>query len=751
MKKLVSLLLCVALLCSTGAAYYSDIQDPELNKIAETLNVTGIIDGLGDGTFNPGGYLTREQFAKITVCILGDRDRAAASMAATAFTDVMPDSWARGYISYVAEKGIISGFPDGSFGGAQVMTYAQAATVLLRCMGYTDAEIGFHWPSDYVDKAAALGLNQGLSLSANDPITRADAAVLIYNALFTELNGGGADLISKTGITVYKDAVLYGANPGDSSVTETSEGSFKVARGAIGIADGAGKRGDLFVNKDKELILFRDNGRKSREIVVTACLRNVAKNTVDVSYDGGTLSIPYSGTVYYDGARTTAINAADNITIGSTMNIYYDDDGRYSAAVLSSYVMEGPYTVTGDYTQVYSLFDIGREPTVIRRGVAAGIESISRFDVVYYSAANNTVYAYTDKVSGIYERAYPLKSSVTRVTVSGKEYELASPTAMSKLNESKGAFAIGDYITLLLDRDGKVADAIDASASNINDLGVLLNTYSRINDNGTQEQIVKLFLADGTTMEYVSSEKYKDLKGELVRISFRNGYVSLSRVKAVSRGGKIDKENRTFDGLWLTSDCSVLVLADNPDSGDAVVRKIRFSDIDGSQLLPSQVIHAEIIGSMNDVVLLYLKNVTKTDYDYGLITKIEYSSRSDGYKTTSGEYHLLINGEEVTIYTGRRVFTSEVVGVNTLSSEIFVDAVNVGSGKRIEAAEIDRIKVDGTVYKTAPDFDIYKKNGIGKYTLISTEDAMAFKSERVTLYADTRLTDGGLVRVAVIE
>lgn len=775
MKKIISALLCMLLLCTAASAYYPDIYDPELDMMAETLSVAGIIDGVGDGTYNPGGYLTREQFAKVAVCILGEQEKAAASPAATAFTDVAADSWARGYIAYVAEKGVIAGFPDGSFGGGQVLTYAQAAMVLLRCLGYTDGEIGYHWPSDCVDKAAAIGLDKGLNLGADDPVTRGDAVRLIYNALFTRQNGSEDRLLSKTGLTYYENSVFYGVNKSDASLFETSDGSFKAAEGAVGLVGAEGSMGELFVNKDKEIVLFCGGEGPSREIIVASCLKNDARSVLEVSYQGGTVSIPFAGTVYLDGEKTTALEAAADITTGSTLRLYFDGEGRYLSSVLVSYQMEGPKTVTSDWNQIYTLFDISGQPTVIRKGVAAEISEISRFDVVYYSAANNTVYAYSDKVSGVYEKAAPLKSTVTNVTVSGKSYELGSAEAMNKLGENPGAFAIGDYITLLLDRDGKVADAIDASASGINDLGVLINTFVRINENGSQEYVAKIFLADGSIMEYTAADDYHRLNGSLVRFRFAGGKAVLSRITPVSEAGKINKENRTFGGHWLTSDCSILVLLSNPQvsgssavysessstasdgtdgegtGGDVLVRKIRLSDIEGSELRKDQVIHVEYVGEMQDVGLLFLKNVSNADYEYGLITRTGYKETSGGSRTTSGEYDVLIHGLTATIYAGRRSFTSQVIGINTIDSSDIVDAVILGTGKKVEAVSLERVKIDGTVYKADPNMDIYLLTDINEYSRISTDEAMNLGSGQITVYGDRSFNSGGIVKVIVIE
>ncbi|MGN1098100.1 MAG: hypothetical protein ACI4SS_04300, partial [Clostridia bacterium] len=302
------------------------------------------------------------------------------------------------------------------------------------------------------------------------------------------------------------------------------------------------------------------------------------------------------------------------------------------------------------------------------------------------------------------------------------------------------------------DRNGNIADVVDTSASDVGDMGVLLSSYSRVNDSGTQEYAVKLFLPDGSDMEYAADRDYDKLKGALVRMTFENGVVSLKRVDTVVKTGKINKELLSFGDYWLASNCSVLVLVSNPDDGEAVVRKIRFSDIEGTELRTGQVIHVEISGEMNDVALLYLKDVSKADYEYGIITKTEYISKGDdGTKTTSGVYELLIHGEEKTISAGRRIFSTSVIGINTVTNEDFTDAVVMGTGKKITAVSGDRVKIDNTVYKAAEDFDIYRQNGVNDYSLVSKDDALELKSGSVTVYGDKSVSDGGKVRLIIVK
>ncbi|MCH5187151.1 MAG: S-layer homology domain-containing protein [Oscillospiraceae bacterium] len=769
-KKLISAVLSasIVLACAAvpaSAATFTDVTGP-LADAAEVLSVVGILDGMGDGTYRPYDYVTREQFAKIAVCILGQQDKAAASLSSTAFTDVDPHSWARGYISYVAENGIIAGYPDGSFAAASYITYAQTVTVLMRCMGYTDEIIGFHWPTDYINKAEALGLNKGVSLSAGDLVTRGDLAVIVNNALFTEMNGQENRLVTCTGVTVYDDALLYGLNRSDASLAETSEGSFKIPRGAVGVSDNFGKTGRMLVNKDKELIMFQSDGSDGDEIVISSALNNIERRTVDVSYSGGSVSLPYSGTVFSDGEKSTAGALVSEMTSGSRMRLFYDENGAFKSAVLNSYTMQGPVTIISGSAQVYDLFNIPSSPTVIRGGVTAELSDIAVYDVVYYDENTNTVYAYSDKVSGIYEKAEPIKSNVTDVTISGKTFKIASTAAMNKLNESAGAFALGDYVTLLLDRNGAIADVVDTSASVSRRLGVLLSSYKRVDENGNQAYAVKMFLPDGSTMEYTADQSYEKFKGRLMEMSFSSGAVSLTAVRYNPQAGTINKEIMSFNNNWLSSDCSVLVLLNNPEDDEAVVRKIRFSDIEGTNLSKDQVIHVEFSGAMNDVSLIYLQNVIKSDYEYGVIaeTDTELVRDQNGNLTrrrTTGSYVVLVHGVETSVFADRRVFSTPVIGINSLGTAVdgngsvigpgYVDAVKMGTGVRITAVSGDRVRIDNTVYKAAEGFDIYRLIAPGEYSLISPDEAMKLGNSIVDVYGDDTLTRGGKIRVIIIR
>lgn len=82
----------VTLAPATAAANpgFTDIQDSAVANAAETLRVLGVVDGTGGSTFNPNGTLTRAEFCKMAVEILG---RAARSLPSA--TVPFSPTWAR--------------------------------------------------------------------------------------------------------------------------------------------------------------------------------------------------------------------------------------------------------------------------------------------------------------------------------------------------------------------------------------------------------------------------------------------------------------------------------------------------------------------------------------------------------------------------------------------------------------------------------------------------------------------------------
>ncbi|NCB63865.1 MAG: S-layer homology domain-containing protein, partial [Clostridia bacterium] len=64
---------------------FGDIADATTAEAAETLRLLGVVSGDGNGNFNPYGVLTRAQFCKMAVEIMGNGDKVMAQMNRTVF------------------------------------------------------------------------------------------------------------------------------------------------------------------------------------------------------------------------------------------------------------------------------------------------------------------------------------------------------------------------------------------------------------------------------------------------------------------------------------------------------------------------------------------------------------------------------------------------------------------------------------------------------------------------------------------
>ncbi len=111
------------------------------------------------------------------------------SKAASAYAD-MKGHWAEGYVDALAQKGIISGFPDGKFHPENIMTLAQFTKIIISATSgskqITQAS-GTQWPDVYMEEALQSGLIDNVvykDRSAWDkPVNRLEMARIVHSTL----------------------------------------------------------------------------------------------------------------------------------------------------------------------------------------------------------------------------------------------------------------------------------------------------------------------------------------------------------------------------------------------------------------------------------------------------------------------------------------------------------------------------------------------------------------------------------------
>lgn len=147
----------------------------------------------------------------------------------------------------------------------------------------------------------------------------------------------------------------------------------------------------------------------------------------------------------------------------TTLGYTTDADNTIDYLALLSADMTGPYVTTGGSISSKVSF-IGHPNAVFYRdGKLSTLSAVSDYDVYYYSNKLKTVWCYTDKEFGKIDSVNPNRETPQSVTLGSANYSL-TPTAAKKLTNA-GGIGKDDYVMLMLDKDGAVADLVLADAA----------------------------------------------------------------------------------------------------------------------------------------------------------------------------------------------------------------------------------------------------------------------------------------------
>ena len=149
----------------------------------------GLLAGFEDGTFRPGGLLTRGQLAQI---LYNQAGRPPVDGGGS-FSDVPSGVWYASAVRWMAAQGIAGGYGDGRFGPDDSITREQLAVMLWRYFGspaataqtlqFSDAAQASGWAVDALLWASEKGVLKGKGGNVLDPkglTTRAEAAQMLY-------------------------------------------------------------------------------------------------------------------------------------------------------------------------------------------------------------------------------------------------------------------------------------------------------------------------------------------------------------------------------------------------------------------------------------------------------------------------------------------------------------------------------------------------------------------------------------------
>ncbi|WP_216675500.1 S-layer homology domain-containing protein [Brevibacillus sp. HB1.3] len=130
---------------TSASGMFMDVADQHWAADAiRRANEAGLMNGYANGTFNPGGGITRAEMATIVYKYLGLNGDGMPNN----FYDVPADHWATQIIAAVSKDGYLAGYPDGTFHPQKTLTRAETVTIINRLLNHQQLSpvTGQSWP-----------------------------------------------------------------------------------------------------------------------------------------------------------------------------------------------------------------------------------------------------------------------------------------------------------------------------------------------------------------------------------------------------------------------------------------------------------------------------------------------------------------------------------------------------------------------------------------------------------------------------
>ncbi|MCF2661620.1 S-layer homology domain-containing protein [Pseudoflavonifractor phocaeensis] len=717
-KRLFAGVLAAALLASlavlpAGAAgsSFADVSDAATAVNADILRLMGVVSGVGGNRFNPGAGLTRAEFCTMVVKFMQKGDQVALHATRTIFSDVTARHWALGYVNLAAsttlkdgerEIPLISGVGNGKFEPDAQITLAQAATILIRVLGYSSQQAGAVWPQSYLNLAASIGLTDGVSAGANDPITRAQAAQLFVNALGCK-TGDGGDYYQTLG-SAREDVVLLAVNVeaedgSQEGAVRTSAGTYLPKTESVSPTALQGCRGSLVLSDKQEIVTFVPDDSTS----TTITLSGAAQPTYVKGTNGRQYAIP-SDTPVYTADKTEGdsyVSAHTALTAGSQITMF-SQRGKVVAVYVSGSMATsdaGAVVVTGAVsTDMFRKLTGGTANFQIQKNrQTISLGDIKPYDVVTYDSLSNTLIVSDLRLTCVLEDAAPSPKAPEKMEALGHTFEV-----LECAWDTTVGCKVGDQVTLLLTADGKVAGVASPGA------GVRSTAVGMVTEGGAE-----VFLPNGGTLALTGSVSGADkLADQLVTItSGTRGVIGASRLAGKTASGPFNVEAMKLGSYTVAAGVRIYEQAEG-----GAMAPISLSNLSMGSI-PANKIATYHLNSSNMVDYIVLNEVTGDTYEYGmLIIQSVSEPGADGVEVTNRRAFLVNHAGKKQLanagYSGKSgSFTGVALGANNTFRGIteLTAVANVKPADFFESQGVNYVTAGGRTYRVSDAVECYRR------------------------------------------
>jgi hypothetical protein len=460
-------------------ASFPDVQGQACADAVAKLEALGIAKGI-DGKWMPELPVTRAQFAAFAVRLVGLEKVAGYMKGATKFADVPADHWASGYINVAVAKKLVLGLPDGTFRPEEPITFAQAATMLGRALGYVN--LPGDWPGNYMIVASEKNLFAGVTFTAGDVVNRGDMAIMLANALgakrvemklvgegiwtYEDVTDPAKDTLLESAFSSSADYKFVVENADVNALLKPQEVRFRGDSTIYTMPAGVNTAGLLghkvAVVASGTAVKFVEDVTPAAAIV-SGTVYAATANDVTLTVNGINVTKTFAATKYIYRNKVTA--AYSELQAGDTATVLLDDAGsalvvsafklNYSDALVEAVTVKGVAGATADTVKVEgmtSAVEVASNATILKNGNPAGIGDVKVGDVAYVAVAGGKVVylaAYDKTVEGVVSNVLMKSDGKTYLVMAdGTEYKLSDNVAITVDSTTGGSAVAGQLIGL---------------------------------------------------------------------------------------------------------------------------------------------------------------------------------------------------------------------------------------------------------------------------------------------------------------
>ena len=408
---------------SKDSWYYADV-----DFVADN----GYFKGMSETTFAPDETMTRAMF----VTVLSRFARAKVDDSKTSFTDVPTGTWYTGAVTWAAERKIVEGRGNGIFDPNGSVTREEMCTIIDRYLEATGTDVRDNvkhdqlkdedqvsaWARDAVDNCQSYGVIYGYPDGTFQPkatATRAHVAAILHRLQIIVRGGGGGGSGNSGEDPIYYTITLEAA-PAAGGKVEGPEGktSFSVKKNDTVTLKATANDGYEFVkwywvNEGTEYLLSTDAVYAHEAVgskTIYAQFKLKGAEVQDLTYQAASNLTTYlNGNVGNDGADiyfpTKEVAYASAITLTEA----YDNNGTKTAdasiegrATLTSELVREVYTEA--IAEAHVLYDIlkaemnGADNT--KAALVAEVKAVAKevFAAVGYEPDTETLNAIAEEI-----------------------------------------------------------------------------------------------------------------------------------------------------------------------------------------------------------------------------------------------------------------------------------------------------------------------------------------------------------------